>query len=174
MTWRRYVVLGAAMVMATTAQARAQQAPEGWAFGAGAFGVSWQDEDYSDLDWLAGPAVQASYLKPRGLGFDARVGYFVDTGFYGANGISGIVGITYGVPVGDHLFQVKGGGTGFIGGNSDGSQLAGGGPYGGAGMTFRVAGRFGIQVELLGRVYRTGSGWSIAPSGAATLLLLPR
>ncbi len=157
---------------ATTAGA--QGAPRGWAFGAGGFAVSWQDQDYSPIDRLAGPAVQASYLAPRGIGFDARVGYFVDNGFYGAHGLSGIVGATYGVPLGRHLFQAKAGATGFIGGNSDGSQLAGGGPYGGGGITFRVAGRFGIQAELQGRLYRTGSGWSFAPGAAATLLLLPR
>lgn len=111
---------------------------------------------------------------PRGIGFDGRVGYFVDSGFYGASGLSGIVGVTYSVPLGQHLFQAKVGGTGFLGGDSDGSQLAGGGPYGGAGLTVRVAGRLGLQAEALGRFYRTGSGWSVAPSGAVTLLLLPR
>lgn len=152
----------------------AQLAPRGWAFGVGGFAVSWQDQDYSPMDWLAGPALQASLLAPRGIGFDGRVGYFVDSGFYGASGLSGIVGVTYSVPLGQHLFQAKVGGTGFFGGDSDGSPLAGGGPYGGAGVTFRVAGRFGLQAEALGRFYRTGSGWSVAPSGAVTLLLLPR
>jgi hypothetical protein len=174
MTWRTLGMLGGLLVAFVTVEARAQEAPDGWAFGAGGFAVKWRDQDYSPIEWLAGPALQASYLKARGLGFDARVGYFVDTGFYGANGLSGIVGLTYGVPAGRHLFQVKAGGTGFFGGNSDGSQLAGGGPYGGAGMTFRVAGRFGVQLEALGRGYRTGSGWTVAPSGAVSLMLLPR
>lgn len=173
MTYRTFLMWLGILGGGATA-GRAQDAPRGWAFGAGGFAVSWQDQDYSPIDWLAGPALQASYLAPRGIGFDARVGYFVDSGFYGANGLSGIVGATYGIPLGQHLLQAKAGGTGFFGGNSDGSQLAGGGPYGGAGLTIQVAGRFGVQVEVLGRLYRTGSGWSVAPSGAATLLLLPR
>lgn len=173
MDWRSQWMVAMTILAAAATPLRAQQAMQGWGFGAGGFAVAWPD-DNSTIESLAGPALQASWFNPRGLGFDARVGYFVDTGFYGASGLSGIVGVTYGVPAGTHLFQAKLGGTGFFGGDSDGTVHGGGGPYGGAGMTFRVAGRFGIQAELLGRVYRTSDGWSFAPSGAVTLMLLPR
>ena len=173
MTWRTTAGLLGALIAGATTNAGAQEAPHGWAFGAAGFGVYWPNDDFS-FDGFGGPALQASLLVPRGVGFDVRAGYFLPTGFYDANGISGILGLTYGVPTGAHLFQVKAGGAGFIGGDSDGSGIGGGGPYAGAGMTFRVSGRFGIQLEALGRVYKSSGGWTLAPSGAVGLMLLPR
>jgi hypothetical protein len=113
MAWRSLVV-GVGIAMAGFTTVSAQGAPKGWAFGAAGFFVDWTDEDYGSLEALAGPALQASYLAPRGLGFDARIGWFVENGFYSANGLSGIVGLTYGVPVGRHLFQAKGGGRALL------------------------------------------------------------
>lgn len=156
-----------------SAAARAQSAPDGWAFGAAGFAVYWGD-DTAPFDAFGGPALQISRLKPRGLGCDFRGGYILSTGFYDMTGASGTLGLSYGVPAGAHLVQLKAGAAGFLGGDSDGSVLGGGGPYAGAAATFRIAGRFGIQVEGLARYYKTGDGWIFGPSAAVGVMFLPR
>lgn len=152
--------------------ARAQTAPDGWAYGATGFAVLWTDEAAA-FDVFGGPALQISRLTPRGLGFDFRSGYILPTGFYDMNGVSGTLGASYGLPLGAHLVQLKAGAAGFFGGDSDGSVLAGGGPYAGAATTLRIAGRLGVQLEALARYYRTGDGWVFGPSAALGLMFLP-
>jgi hypothetical protein len=171
---RPMTIAAAAFALAlVTGVARAQSAPDGWAFGAAGFAVYWAD-DAAPWDAFGGPALQISRLTPRGLGFDFRGGYILSTGFYNMTGASGTLGLSYGLPAGAHLIQLKAGAAGFIGGDSDGSHLGGGGPYAGAAATLRVAGRFGIQVEGLARYYKTGDGWIVGPSAAVGLMLLPR
>lgn len=156
-----------------SAAPRAQTAPNGWAFGAAGYAVYWTD-DGAAFDAFGGPALQISRLSPRGLGFDFRGGYILPTGFYQMNGASGTLGLSYGLPAGVHLFQLKAGAAGFLGGDSDGSVLGGGGPYAGAAATLRIAGRFGIQVEGLASYYKTGDGWVFGPGAAVGLMFLPR
>ncbi len=153
--------------------AQAQDAPKGWAFGATGYAVYWTDSG-APFDAFGGPALQVSRLTPRGLGFDFRGGYILSAGFYDMTGASGTLGLSYGVPAGAHLVQLKAGAAGFLGGDSDGSVLGGGGPYAGAAATLRIAGRFGIQVEGLARYYKTGDGWIFGPSAAVGLMFLPR
>ena len=152
--------------------ARAQSAPEGWAFGATGYAVYWSD-DGAAFDVFGGPALQVSRLTPRGLGFDFRGGVILSTGFYDMTGASGILGLSFGFPAAAHLVQLKAGAAGFLGGDSDGSVIGGGGPYAGAAATLRVAGRFGIQLEGLARYYKTGDGWVFGPSAAVGPMLLP-
>jgi hypothetical protein len=151
----------------------AQTAPTGWAFGATGFGVYWTD-DGAPFDTFGGPALQISRLTPRGLGFDFRGGYILPTGFYGMTGASATVGLSYGLPFGAHLFQLKTGVAAFAGNDSDGSMFGGGGPYAGAAATLRIAGRFGIQIEGSAQHYKTGDGWVFGPGAAVGLMFLPR
>ncbi len=118
--------------------------------------------------------MQLSYVRPRGVGFDVRASCVLPTGFYDLTGISGVLGLTYGIPAGRHLVQLKAGASGLAGGDSDGSIIAGGGPYGGLGFVVRVSGRLGIQGDALARYYHTGDGGVFAPSAALGVVLLPR
>lgn len=159
-----------------TSTLTAQETPStirGWTFGATGFGLLWTDQEAA-FDALAGPAFQLGYVTPRGLGFDFRAGYFLPTGRYDLNGVSGILGVSYAIPLGPHLFQVKAGATGLVGGDSDGSQGGGGGGYGGIGIVLRLAGRLGIQGDLLARYLQNGDRGVFAPSAAVGLVLLPR
>ncbi len=150
------------------------QAPDGFAFGAGGYIVHFTGDDNRTFETLGGPAGQVSLLKPNGFGFDFRAGYIVPTGFYDMNGVSAVLGGTYGWPVGgSHLVQAKVGAAVFLGGDSDGSILSGAGPYAGGAITFRLGGRLGLQLEGLARTYTSSGDWFFAPSGAVTLLLLP-
>jgi hypothetical protein len=173
MMYRTTIPMLATSLALLSPPARAQTAPNGWAFGATGFAVYWSD-DSAPFDAFGGPALQVSRLTPRGVGFDFRGGYILSTGFYDMTGASGTLGLSYGLPAGAHLVQLKAGAAGFLGGDSDGSVFGGGGPYGGAAATLRVAGRFGIQLEGLARYYKTGEGWVFGPSAAVGLMLLPR
>ena len=166
------VASGALAISTLTAQ-ESPSTIRGWTFGATGFGILWTDQEAA-FDVVAGPAFQLGYVTPRGLGFDFRGGYFLPTGRYDLNGISGILGISYGIPLGTHLFQLKAGATGLVGGDSDGSQGTGGGGYGGVGVVLRLAGRLGIQGDLLARYLQTGDRGVFAPSAAIGLVLLPR
>lgn len=153
----------------------AAQAPDGWAFGAGGYIIHFTGDDSRTFETIGGPAAQVSLLKPNGFGFDFRAGYIVPTGFYDMNGLSAILGGSYGWPVGaSHLVQAKAGVATFLGGDNDGSILSGAGPYAGGAITFRLSGRLGLQVEGLARAYTSSGDWLFAPSAALTLLLLPR
>lgn len=166
------LLLGLALA---AARPLAAQVPDGWAFGAGGYVIRFADSESRTFSTLGGPAGQVSLLKPNGVGFDFRAGYILPSGFYDMTGVSAILGGTYGWPVaGRHLVQAKAGIAGFLGGDNDGSILNGAGPYAGGAMTFRVGGRFGLQVEALARTYTSSGEWLFAPSGAVTLMLLPK
>lgn len=170
------VVRVAVLVTAVATSARAQGGgapPRGWTVGLGGTATWWTDTEAA-FDAAYGPAVQLSYVRPRGLGVDVRAAYVLPTGFYGLTGISGILGLTYGMPAGRHLVQLKAGASGLAGGDSDGSIIAGGGPYGGLGLVVRLSGRLGIQGDVLARYYHTGDGGVFAPSAALGVVLLPR
>jgi hypothetical protein len=159
--------------VAPTAQAqRAPAPPAGWAFGAGGMAMHWSDNG-APFDVLGGPALQVSRLTPGGLGIDIRGAYLLPSGFYNLTGVSGIAGLSYGIPAGRALVLVKGGITGLLGGDSDGSVYGGGGGYGGLGVVFPVAGRLGVHLEALARGLKTGDGGIFAPSAAAGLMWLP-
>jgi len=136
--------------------------------------ATWWTDTEAPFDAAYGPAVQLSYVRPRGIGCDVRASFVLPTGFYDLTGTSGILGLTYGIPAGRHLVQLKAGASGLAGGDSDGSIIAGGGPYGGLGLVARVSGRFGIQGDALARYYHTGDGGVFAPSAAVGVVLLPR
>ncbi len=168
-------LVAAAIVVLATPDTLTAQAPDGWAFGAGGYVIHFTGDDTQTFSTLGGPAAQVSLLKPNGFGFDFRVGYIVPTGFYNMNGVSAILGGTYGWPVGgNHLVQAKAGVAGFLGGDSDGSVLNGAGPYAGGAITFRLGGRLGLPVEGLARTYTSSGNWFFAPSAAVSLLVLPR
>ena len=155
--------------------ASAQQArpPDGWAVGVGAVLIHFTG--FSGIENLRGPAVQLSLLRPRGIGIDFRVAYFVPTGLYDFTGLTSMVGVSVGVPSGEHLALIKGGVTGFIGGDSDGGGAAAIGPYVGAGIVVRLSGQAGLQVDGLVRMY-SGPDFAttVAPSLGVALMVLPR
>ena len=154
----------------SAASAQQTQPPDGWAFGVGGLLIHFSDA--GDISNLGGPAVQISRVTPRGLGFDARLGYIMPTGFYSFTGLTGLAGLSYGVPAGSHLLLLKGGVTGFLGGDSDGTGVAAGGPYFGAGMVLRLSARAGLQLDGLLRFY-SGTAGGVAPSVGAALVILP-
>ena len=174
---RRLLTTGL-LSMAVFTRTGAAQAPlaaplHGWTFGASASGTLWTDSAAA-FDALWGPALQIGLVRPRGFGFDFRAAYFLPTGAYDLNGVTGILGANYSLPIGRHAVQFKLGAAGMVGGDSDGSTVGGGGPYGGLGIVLRVAGRLGVQADALARYYATGDGGVFAPSAALGLTLLPK
>jgi hypothetical protein len=167
------LLLTAALARTTAAQQPQATPPRGWTFGVTADGTLWTDDDAA-FDALWGPALQIGLVRPRGIGFDFRAGYFLPTGFYNLDGATGILGANYSLPLGAHVVQFKLGAAGMVGGDSDGSIIGGGGPYGGVGVVLRVAGRLGVQADALARYYATGEGGVFAPSAALGLTLLPK
>ncbi len=163
----------AVFTRAGTAQAPVAAPLHGWTFGASASGTLWTDSAAA-FDALWGPALQIGLARPRAIGIDFRAGYFFPTGAYDLNGVTGILGANYSVPLGRHAVQFKLGAAGMVGGDSDGSIVGGGGPYGGVGVVLRIAGRFGVQADALARYYATGDGGVFAPSAALGLTLLPK
>lgn len=155
-----------------TAQDRAVESVRGWTVGVGGFAVAWT-ERAAAFDVAGGGAVHVALVRPGGIGVEVRGGYFFPTGFYDLNGLSGIFGLTYSLPVGASLVQLKAGVTGLVGGDSDGSIIGGGGPYGGAGAIVRLTGRLALQGDLLARVYETGSGVVFGPSLAVGVAVVP-
>lgn len=151
----------------------AQTAPRGWAWGVSGILTLWPEEQ-DPFDRLGGPGAQVSYLAPRSLGFEFRGTYLVETGFYGLNGANAEAAITYGAPAGRHLLQIKAGAHAMLAGDSDGSIWAGGGPMLGGGAVFRIAGRLGLQVDALGRLFVVSGRTVLAPGAAVALVLLPR
>jgi hypothetical protein len=131
-------------------------------------------EESDPFDRLGGPGVQVSLLRPRSLGFEFRGTYIVNTGFYGMSGVHGDLMLTYGVPSGRHLIQLKAGGHAMLAGDSDGTIWAGGGPVAGAGVVLRLAGRLGLQLEGAGRLFVNSGRAIFAPGGTVALMLLPR
>jgi hypothetical protein len=165
------VALG--LVAAAAATANAQEPPRGFAWGASGILMFWTDEQ-DPFDRLGGPGAQMSYLAPNSIGFEFRATYLVESGFYGLNGVNGELAVTYSIPAGRHLLQVKGGAQGLLAGDSDGSIRSGGGPYGGGGAIIRLGGRIGLQLDLLGRLVVVSGRATFAPGGAVALVLLPR
>lgn len=172
------VALVLALVSAPSpANAQHTEPPNGWGFGVGGVVIHLAGSG-GDVQTLGGPALHASRFLPHGAGFDARVAYFVPTGFYDFTGLSAIVGLSLGVPAGSHLLLLKGGMTAFVGGNSDGSAGGAVGPYAGAGMLLRVGKHAGLHVDGLVRFYagiggNVSVGSIVAPSLGATLMVVP-
>lgn len=160
-------------VQPAAAQRQAVAPVRGWTFGASGMAMVWTD-DTAPFDVLGGPGFQLGYIRPRGVGMDFRGAYLVPTGFYGLTGVSGILGLSYSLPAGTHIVQLKAGAAAFGGGDSDGSIFAGGGPYGGVGAVLRIAGRLGLQSDVLARYYETGDRGVFAPSASVGLVLLRR
>jgi hypothetical protein len=171
--WWRSGFLAVGLAAAAPAAASAQEAPRGLAWGASGILMFWT-ETQDPFDRLGGPGAQVSYLAPRSLGFEFRASYLVASGFYGLTGVHGEAALTYGIPAGRHLVQVKAGAHGMLAGDSDGSVWGGGGPYGGAGATLRLSGRLGLQLDALGRLFVVSGRAVFAPGGAVALVLLPR
>lgn len=167
------LMLTAAVAGTAEAQAPAVRPIHGWTFGVSASGTLWTDSAAA-FDALWGPALQIGLVRPRGFGFDFRAAYFLPTGAYDLNGVTGILGANYSMPLGRHAVQFKLGAAGMVGGDSDGSTVGGGGPYGGLGVVLRIAGRLGVQADALARYYATGDGGVFAPSAAIGLTLLPK
>jgi hypothetical protein len=159
--------------MLLSAAPAAAQAPHGLAWGASGVLMFWTDRQ-DPFDRLGGPGAQVSYLAPNSLGFEFRATYLVESGFYGLNGVNGELAVTYSIPAGRHLVQLKAGGHGMLAGDSDGSIWAGGGPYGGGGAIICLGGRIGLQLDLLGRLFVVSGRATFAPGGAVALVLLPR
>lgn len=165
--------LAALLAAAATSSAVAQEAPRGIAWGASGVFLAWTaDED--PMDRLGGPGAQVSYLAPRSIGFEFRVSYLVESGFYGLTGALGEGALTYGVPAGSHLIQLKVGATGMLAGDSDGSRYDSGGPYAGAGAILRLTGRLGVQLDALGRLFVVSGRTVFAPGAALGVVFLPR
>lgn len=147
--------------------------PRGWVWGATGMISAWTKESDA-FDRLGGPGAHLGWVWPRNVGFELRAGYLMPTGFYGLSGIWGQLAFTYSVPAGDHLVQLKGGGAGFFGGDSDGSIGAAGGPLVGTGLLLRLASRFGIQVDGFTQLFYQASDWVVSPGVAVSVVLLPR
>lgn len=130
-------------------------------------------EDGDPFDWLGGPALGAAWVPDAGLGFDARAGYQVPTGFYGMVGAWAHVTATYSVPAGRHLWQLEGGGSGFFAQDSDGSVWIAGGPLVGTGVLLRTSGRLGLRVGGFMQILVASGRWSAAPGLEGAVLLLP-
>jgi hypothetical protein len=79
MTMRPRTIAIASLAVALLGGTARAQAPNGLAFGVSGYAVYWV-EDGSPFDAFGGPALQISWLNPRGLGFDFRGGYIVSTG----------------------------------------------------------------------------------------------
>lgn len=133
-----------------------------WTIGIGAIFIRY--EGRTSFDKLGGPAILVSRINPRGVGFDFRGAYILPTGFHDLRAVSGIMGMSYGMPFGLHLLQLKAGATGVFGGDSDGSVFGAGGPYLGAAWLLPLGSRSGLQLDGLARFYRSGDGDVTAPS----------
>jgi hypothetical protein len=166
-----FLALG--LIVAAAAAANAQEPPRGFAWGASGVLMFWTEEQ-DPFDRLGGPGAQVSYLAPNAIGFEFRATYLVESGFYGLNGVNGELALTWSIPTGRHLVQLKAGGHGMLAGDSDGSIWSGGGPYGGGGAIIRLGGRIGLQLDLLGRLFVVSGRATFAPGGAVALVLLPR
>jgi hypothetical protein len=134
-----------------------------WTLGAGGIFINYSGGRQS-FDKLAGPAALVSRINPAGIGFDFRAAYILPTGFYNLRAVSGILGLSYSVPFGLNLLQLKGGATGVFGGDSDGSIFGAGGPYLGLAWLLPVGTRAGLQLDGLMRFYQSGDGDVTAPS----------
>lgn len=157
------------LTLAVSLHAQQAAAPHGWAFGAGGILIVRPSADYN----LAGPAVQISRVVPRGVGFDVRLARTLPAGPYDWQGLSAILGLSYGLPFDAHLFQVRGGVTALGGTDVDGGSGGEGGLYVGGSVLFRLGPHIGVHLETLGRFYSRTSRSDLTPSVAGALLVLP-
>lgn len=155
-------VLSCATPLAAQDSLNARLRPN-WTLGAGGIFIDYSAGRQS-FDKLAGPAALVSRINPGGIGFDFRAAYILPTGFYNLRAVSGILGVSYSLPFGLNLLQLKGGATGVFGGDSDGSIFGAGGPYLGLAWLLPVGTRAGLQLDGLVRFYQSGDGDVTAPS----------
>jgi len=135
--------------------------------------ASWREKG-DPFDWLGGPALEVARVVPRGVGFDARAGYQVATGFYNMVGAWAHATVTYSVPAGRHRMHLEAGASGLFAQDSDGSVFQGGGPLVGAGALIRPGGRLGLRLGGFMQVLVISGEWTAAPGVSAAVLLLPR
>lgn len=167
----RFVRSSPLVVLLVAGALRAQQAgpSNGWALGIGGIVILPPAEETN----LGGPALQASRVVPRGVGFDARVAYLLPSGSDDSQGLSAILGLSYGVPVHAHLLQLKGGITGFglVSGDTGGGAA---GPYFGGSVLVRLGSAVGVQVDALARSYSfTTQNAGLWPSFGFAIVALP-
>jgi hypothetical protein len=144
--------------------------PAGWTYGVGGILLLWPDEDFNS----GGPAVQLSHVGPRRIGFDFRAAYLLRSGPHDRQGVAGMMGLSFGVPLATHLIQLKAGlaGFGLTPGTSENGD-SGAGLYVGGGILFRLSPEIGLNLDALLRFYRTSGVSRTTPSLGFTFAALP-
>lgn len=94
---------------------------------------------------------------PKRVGFEVSLSYAGPAGYYDFNGAVLDVGATYTVPVSRPLsLALSAGGSGILGGDSDGSGAADGGGYGGVAVLWHIAPMLVFRTAAVGRVMVAG------------------
>ena len=165
---RAFVALSTLLAVAAPLSAQQAAPPDGWTFGVGGIVILWPNVDFNS----GGPALQVSRVTPGGIGFDARVAYLMPSGPSDQQGASVLLGLSYGVALGSHLLQLKGGATAY--GLVD-SDAAGGdaGPYLGGGVLIRLSRKVGLNLDALARFYTVEEGSDMAPTVGFAIVVLP-
>jgi hypothetical protein len=157
---------------AQTVEGSAVGAPEGWAFGVSGMISHWGKESDPFERW-GGPALHASWVRTRGLGFDTRAGYLVPTGAYGMTGAWAQAAATWTFPMGRHAVSLEAGAAGSLAGDSDGSQWIVGGPLVGTAALLRVGPRVALRPGAFFQVLVVSGDVVTSPGATLGILLLP-
>jgi hypothetical protein len=126
---------------------------DGWLLG-GAFNIISTGIGNTGADTLWGPSLHLYRLNPGGIGFDFGFTYILPSGFYGFTGLSAEVALSYGFSITNGtIFLLKGGVSGLVGGDSDGSAGGNAAIFPGIGMAQQIVGPLAINAEVIFRIW---------------------
>jgi hypothetical protein len=125
---------------------------DGWVFGAAANLLAVSQATWEITLW--GPQIAASRITAGGFGFETGLSYVAPSGFYGFNGVSLDLGLVYSARLrASSLVLLRLGGTGLVGGDSDGSGGGAGALYPGVGFIQQISGPIGVRVDVTPRLW---------------------